>query len=129
LAQRYNRLVHFLATIIFALAITLCLVLAYRHLNIESEITLTVFNLFFISLFYQLNGSITRKAAILTCGNILGLTWNYVFQNVSSSGSIIFGVSFNIFFSVIYPLLSLIWIVPFWSLSLSVLPKPPRLQA
>jgi hypothetical protein len=117
--------VHFLATVLLALAITLCLVLAYRHLNIESCLTLIFFNLFFISLFYQLNGGLTRKAAILTCGNILGLTWNYVFQNVSYTGSMIFGVSFNVFFSVIYPLLSLTWIVPFWSLSLSVLPKPP----
>jgi hypothetical protein len=106
------------------MAIVLCLVLAYRNLNIESSITLTVFNLFFISLFYQLNGSLIQKAAILTCGNILGLMWNYVFQNVSVTGSEIFGISFNVFFSVIYPLLTLTWIVPFWSLSLSILPKP-----
>lgn len=103
----------------------LCLVLAYRHLNIESSITLTVFNLFFISLFYQLSGGLTRKASILACGNIIGLVWNYVFQNVANTGSMVFGISFNVFFSVIYPLLTLTWIVPFWSLSLSILPKPP----
>jgi hypothetical protein len=90
----------------------------------ESCITLTVFNLFFISLFFKLSGSLTRKAAILTCGNMLGLLWNYVFQNVAAKGSGIFGVSFDVFFSIIYPLLTLTWIVPFWSLSLSILPKP-----
>jgi hypothetical protein len=118
--------VRFLTAALFVLAITLCLVLAYRYLNVESTITLAVFNLFFVSLFYHLNGSLIRKAATLTFGDILGLTWNYVFQNVSYTGSALFGVSFNVFFSVIYPLLTLTWIVPFWSLSLSILPKPCR---
>ncbi len=126
--NRFNRLVHLLINILLALLVTVCLVLAYRHLNIESCITLTIFNFFFISIFYQLNGSLTRKAVILACGNVFGLVWNYVFQNVSHTGSIIFGISFNVFFSVVYPLLTLTWIVPFWSLSLSNLPSQQQVR-
>lgn len=122
--NRFNRLVNLLLVVLLVLVITLCLVLAYRQLNIESLLTLAVFNLFFVSLFFRLRGSLIRKAAILACGNIIGLTWNIVFQNVSLTGSQLFGVSFEVFFSLIYPLLTLTWIVPFWSLGLSILPKP-----
>jgi hypothetical protein len=126
LEGRLGRLVHLLEITLFALVIVLCLVLAYRRLNLESFVTLTAFNLFFISLFFWLSGSLTRKAVILTCGNILGLIWNYIFLHVAATGSGLFGISFDVFFSVIYPLLTLTWIVPFLSLSLSVLPNPHR---
>jgi hypothetical protein len=126
LQDRFSRFVHLLETVLFALIIMLCLVLAYQRLNLESFVTLTAFNLFFISLFFWLSGSLTRKAVILSFGNILGLTWNYVFHNVAATGSGLFGISFDVFFSVIYPLLTLTWIVPFLSLSLSALPKINR---
>jgi hypothetical protein len=40
-----------------------------------------------------------------------------------------FGKSFDAFYTVIYPLLNLMWIVPFWSLSLGVLPKMQTVNA
>jgi hypothetical protein len=114
-----------LALVLFVLVIILCFLTSYRRLDLQSTITLLIFNLFFVSLFFQLNGSPTLKMGTLTAGNILGLFWNLVFQYISAAGIAYFGLAFNVFFAIIYPVLNLMWIVPFWSLSLSFLPKLP----
>lgn len=62
---------------------------------------------------------------MLTAGNLLGLFWNLLFYYLSLAGHEYLGVTFNAIFTMIYPILSLVWIVPFWSLSLSFLPKLP----
>jgi hypothetical protein len=111
------------AKVFFVEAIILCIVASFRFVNLQSTVTLIIFNLFFISLFFQLHGSPTLKVGMLTAGNILGLFWNLFFYYFSLAGYEYFGVSFNAFFTLIYPILNLMWIVPFWSLSLSFLPK------
>jgi hypothetical protein len=60
---------------------------------------------------------------MLTAGNIVGLFWNLIFYYLSLAGYDYFGVAFNAFYTLIYPILNLMWIVPFWSLSLGFLPK------
>jgi hypothetical protein len=124
LERRLNRVVHFLFLSLLVLVIVLCILLAYRQLSIDYSLTLVFFNLFFISLFFQLSGSLKIKIGMLACGNIIGLMWNYFFQTVFRTGSDILGASLNVFFNMIYPILTLMWMVPFWSLSLSILPKP-----
>lgn len=114
-----NRIV----TVLLVETIILCLIASYRFVTIQSTATLIIFNLFFISLFFQLNGSPTIKVAMLTAGNIIGFFWNLFFHYFSIAGFDYFGVAFNAVFTIIYPILNLMWIVPFWSLSLSFLPK------
>jgi hypothetical protein len=82
-----------------------------------------VFNVFFASLFFQLNGSRIIKTVILATGNLLGLFWSWLFQNLASVGYGFFGDSSNVVFSIVYPILTLLWMVPFWSISLSFLPR------
>ncbi len=93
--------------------ITLCLIASFRFVNIQSTITLIIFNLFFASLFFQLNGSSTIKVAMLTAGNIVGVFWNLFFYYFSLAGCEYFGLSFNAVFTLIYPILNLMWIVPY----------------
>jgi hypothetical protein len=64
--------------------------------------------------------------AILTVGNTIGFWANLLFFKFSLAGLGFFGGGFNAFYSFIYPFLNLMWIVPFWSLSISYLPKPPQ---
>ncbi len=118
------KLLNGVVTILFVQAIVLCLIASYRLINSnQCTATLLIFNLFFISLFFQLNGSLNLKMGMLTAGNLLGLLWNLFFYYFSLAGHDIFKIPFNAFFTIIYPLLNLMWIVPFWSLSLSFLPK------
>lgn len=123
-----NRVTHHTTMGIFMLVILFCIILSYRLVTLEFCLASIVFNLFFTSLFFQLNGAFKLKVAILTVGNLIGLFWNLLFQNLAFNGRLIFGDSFNVVFSIIYPILTLMWMVPFWSLSLSFLPKLHNLK-
>ena len=103
--------------------ICLCLIISYRLINLQSTITLVIFNILFFSLIFQLDGKILLKFVILTTGNIMGLLANLIFYYFSLVGQVCFGGPFNVFYTLIYPILNLSWIVPFWSLSLGFLPK------
>ena len=104
-------------------AIALCLIATFRFVNIESTATLLIFNLLFLSLTFHLNGTLNIKIGILALGNIIGLSWNVVLYYFATSGIAIFGESFNVFYAVSYPFLNFMWVVAFWSLSLTVFPK------
>jgi hypothetical protein len=109
---------------LFLEAIVLSLIASFRFINIESTATLLIFNFLFVSLTFQLNGSLNRKLGMLALGNIIGLFWNLVLYFFAIAGAAFFGETFNVFYTVFYPFLSFMWIVSFWSLSLAVLPNP-----
>lgn len=109
--------------------VALCLIASFRFINLESTITLVIFNFLFASLTFQLNGAISRKLEILVIGNFIGLFWNLVFHYFALSGSLYLGRSFDALYTIIYPILNLLWVVPFWSLSLSFLPKTQTVNA
>lgn len=113
---------------LFLEAIVLCLIVSFRFINIESTVTLLIFNLLFFSLTFQLNGALNRKLGMLALGNIIGLFWNFLLYFFAIAGVMFFGEIFNVFYAVFYPLLNFMWIVSFWSLSLSVLPNPKSMH-
>ncbi len=106
------------------ISVTIATVIAsFRFINLESSITLIIFTFLFASLIFQLDGSVGKKLALLSAGNIVGLFWNFVFHYFALVGSAYFGRPFEIFNVIVYPFLNLMWIVPFWSLSLGFLPR------
>jgi bacteriorhodopsin len=120
-----NRLV----LVLFSEVIALCLIMSFRFVNIETVIMLLIFNFLFISLIFQLNGTPNRKLGMLALGNIIGLFWNFIFHLFTVVGMEYFGEIFGAFYTIFYPLLNLMWIVSFWSLSLAALPNPQNTQA
>jgi len=68
-----------LASGLFFEAIALCVIASFRFINIESAVTLLFFNLLFILLTFELNGTLNRKLGMLALGNIIGLFWNLSF--------------------------------------------------
>ena len=113
----------------FLAVIILCLITSFCLINIESAVALLFFNLLFFSLTFQLNGLLNRKLCMLALGNIIGLFWNFFLYFFVTAGIIVFGEIFTVFYAVFYPILNFMWIVSFWSLSLSVLPKPKSMHA
>ena len=113
---------------LFLEAIALCLITSFRFINIESTVTLLIFNLLFLSLTFQLNGALNRKLGMLALGNIIGLFWNFLLYFFAIAGVMFFGEIFNVFYAVFYPFLNFMWIVSFWSLNLSVLPNPKNMH-
>jgi len=102
-----------IASLIFLEAIILCLIASFRLINLQSTVTLLIFNILFVSLIFQLNGSVLKKICMLTAGNMIGLFWNLIFHYFSLAGYAYFGVAFNAFYTLIYPILNLMWIVPY----------------
>jgi hypothetical protein len=112
----------FLELIFFSLTASLLLI------NVETTILLLIFNSLFVSLVFQLNGTFTRKLGLLAAGNALGLFCNFIFISFSIVGVEYFGQVFNVFYALSYPILNTLWMVTFWSLSLTALPKPANVK-
>jgi hypothetical protein len=115
-------------SVLLVQATILCIIASYflinnshSFANIQSTSTLVIFNFLFVSLMFQLQGAINRKLCLLTLGNVIGLCWNYTFNYFDVAGTISFGENFNTLYMVFFPFLSSLWIISFWSLTLSVL--------
>jgi len=87
----------------------------------ESVYMLIIFNFLFVSLTFPLDGTLTRKIFMLLIGNIIGLFWNYLFSLLAYTVAYYLGESFNTLYIILSPFVNLIWIVSFWSISLTVL--------
>jgi hypothetical protein len=58
---------------------------------------------------------------MLLAGNIIGLLWNYLFSMLVATVANYFGEFFDTVYIILNPFVNLIWIVSFWSISLTVL--------
>ncbi len=124
-----NRIV----TVLLVEAIILCLIASYFLIyksysaaQIQSTATLVIFNIIFVSLFFHLNGTLNLKLSLLAVGNFTGLCWNFIFNSLDIAGSIIYGETFNRLCLIFFPFLSSLWIVSFWSLSLTLVHRDNR---
>ncbi len=109
--------------------IALCIIASFHFINFESVIMLLIFNFLFVSLIFQLNGTLNRKVGMLALGNVIGLFWNFVLFYFSIAGTTYFGETFAAFYTFLYPLLNFLWIVSYWSLSLAALTNPKSANA
>jgi hypothetical protein len=117
-----------LIVILLVVATSLSLIAAYKFINLESTVTLIFFNIFYASLVFQLKSALTKKALAVLLGNLVGIACNYFFYNLSYAGLNYFGPAYNAIDVLILPFLNLMWIVPFWSFSLSFLTEENNLR-
>ena len=103
------------------LGIAFCVLLSFLFINEESAFILAIFDSLFVTLTFPLDGKLVYKACLLLMGNILGSFWNYLFFLFSSVGTHYFGDFFNDVCAILSPFANLVWIVSFWSLSLTLL--------
>lgn len=102
-------------------AIASYMLLSSSFVSSESVYMLIIFNFLFVSLTFPLDGTLTRKIFMLLIGNIIGLFWNYLFSLFAYTVAYYLGESFNTLYIILSPLVNLIWIVSFWSISLTAL--------
>jgi hypothetical protein len=95
--------------------------LSFFLISKETLFTLVMFNFLFISLTFPLNGTLQRKVSMLLIGNVICLAWNHIFSLFAATVCSYFGVFYNALFIILNPFLNLIWIVSFWSISLTSL--------
>jgi len=87
----------------------------------ESVYTLVIFNCLFVSLTFPLVGALPTKIFMLLIGNIIGLSWNYLFSLFAYTVAYYLGQSFATLYIISSPFVNLLWIVSFWSISLTAL--------
>ena len=116
-----------LASILLIESIALCIVLSYFIIyrdnflaQVQSTVTLLAFNAIFASLFFHLHGSLNLKLMLLALGNFTGLCWNYIFNSLNIAISSFYGPTFGRICLIVFPFLTSLWIVSFWSLSLTI---------
>lgn len=97
------------------------IILSFYLVNNEAALMLIVFDFLFVSLVFPLDGSFVKKIALLLIGNVIGLLWNNVFSSFSYVAACYFGEFLNVLYIILNPLLNFVWVVSFWSISLSVL--------
>ncbi len=110
-------------TVVFFIVVSiLCVLVTYRWIDIQSTAVLIIFNALFVSLIFQLNGSLYKKLGLLTAGNALGMVWNYSFHLFMLYAADWFPASaLSTVYTIVYPFLNSIWVISFWSLSLTTL--------
>jgi hypothetical protein len=102
-------------------AIASYMLLSSSFVSSESVYMLIIFNFLFVSLTFPLNGTLTRKLCMLLFGNVIGLFWNYLFSLFAYTVAYYLGDFFNTLYMVLSPFVNLVWIVSFWSISLTAL--------
>lgn len=70
---------------------------------------------------FPLNGSLKRKMFALTIGNAVCVLWSSLFSMFVGAIAAHAFNGFNAVFVVLSPILNLMWVVSFWSLSLTFL--------
>jgi hypothetical protein len=113
-----------LLLVLYAQIILVCVLVSNKWLmNGPSVMIVLFFNAFFVLILSQLHGSIAVKSSILIVGNLIGTTLNLLFYVFAENFHTLTGLSTSIVLTMTYPLLNFIWIIPFWSLSLSLFSK------
>jgi hypothetical protein len=102
-------------------AVLSCAILFSHYVGNESAFMLVAFNFLFVSLVFPLNGSLATKVLMLSTGNIIGVLWVFLFSMCVHGVAYYFGAVFNAFYLILGPFVNLVWIVTFYSLSLTVL--------
>jgi len=108
-----------LTPVLPAVLIVFFLFISASYLSEETACIIALFNAIFAPLIFSLSANLTRKAFMLIIGNCIGVSWNYLFSLFISTGAYYFGDSFNILGIIINPFLNIIWIISFWSITLT----------
>ena len=107
-------------------ALAAVIILAHFQLvhtfSLSAQIAITLFHLLFVFLLFPLQGPLLRKVGLLLAGNFVGGLW-YLIRSAFQEASVIFLNidALKVIAIVVSPIIDFIWIVAFWSLSLSVL--------
>lgn len=97
------------------------------YIHEDAAFMLTIFNIFFVSLIFPLEGALVGKVLLLLIGNAVGWLWNFAASTLESIILGFFGAQLNVLFTIANPFVNLIWIVPFWSVSLTLLARSRKL--
>lgn len=121
LKENMSRIRHSILGFSAGVIATYIIILSFYCVNKEAALMLMIFDFLFVSLVFPLDGTFVKKIMLLLIGNVIGLLWNSVFSSFFYVAACYFGELFNVLYIIVNPLLNFVWVVSFWSISLSVL--------
>lgn len=90
------------------------------RLDNPTMVALVTFNLLFVFLLFPLDGSLFQKFILLISGNFVGILW-YILQIFFEQTFFFTDLKFfRILVLLVKPLTDFMWLVVFWSFSLSI---------
>lgn len=98
-----------------------CMLSIFVHAGTEPTSMLIIFNILYVFLTFPLDGELTKKLCMLLIGNVICLLWNNLFLLFAVAAAEYFEGSFEALYIILNPFLNLIWVVSFWSISLTIL--------
>lgn len=102
----------------------LCIVMAWQRSGLLS---IMIFSSLFVLLTFPLKGPLWCKIVWLGLGNVVGLAWNFVRLLLMVIATYYLGAgAFKVIDFITGPVIDFIWIVPIWSLGLSLLAYTKR---
>ena len=113
-----------LTLVLISVLLAFCLIVTYRYIDLQSFVTLLIFDGVFIILFTQLKGDIIVKLSLVLAGNVLGMIWNFAFHLLAvqmAFNQMVQPIWLSLFYTVAYPFLNIFWVIAFWSFSLTKL--------
>jgi len=128
LKEKMVRIRHSILGFFAGVIVIYIIILSFYLVNIEAALMLMIFDFLFVSLVFPLDGTFVKKIELLLIGNVIGLLWNSVFSSFSYVAACYFGGFLNVLYMILNPLLNLIWVVSFWSISLSVLASSKKVK-
>ncbi|MCW3993588.1 MAG: hypothetical protein NWE85_03360 [Candidatus Bathyarchaeota archaeon] len=128
LKEKMVRIRHSILGFFAGIIVTYIIILSFYLVNNQAALMLMIFDFLFVSLVFPLDGTFVKKIELLLIGNVIGLLWNSVFSSFSYVAACYFGGFLNVLYMILNPLLNLIWVVSFWSISLSVLASSKRVK-
>ncbi len=98
------------------------------YLHKEAAFMIMIFNAFFVLLIFTLEGALAGKMILLLVGNAVGWSWNFAASTLENIVAESFGTRLNLMFAFANPFVNLIWIIPFWSVSLTLLVRSRKME-
>lgn len=77
----------------------------------------------FVSITFPLNGGLVEKLSLLIAGNFIGLLCNLILSSLAKTTTGHLYDSFRAIYLILSPLANVIWIVSYWSMSLTILSR------
>ena len=104
-------------------AVMSCLIWVLPNSNLESVPMIIIFNFLFVSITFPLNGGLVEKLSLLIAGNFIGLLCNLILSWLAKTTTGHLYDSFRAIYLILSPLANVIWIVSYWSMSLTILSR------
>ncbi len=114
---------------ILAATVTSYIFVSFPFVDNEIAPVMVIFDFFYVSLTFPLDGALGWKMLLFVVGNVIGILWNRFLSSVAQILTVSLGQSATTLHMALSPMLNLFWIISFWSVSLAIISNSKKRNA